>query len=180
MPESPDPASEALPRLQHLVDAASPSLACIYDRHFDYLAWNDSYALLRDPALLPPARRNLLWVLFVEAGPDVTEEADLARHSVLGHFRAAAAQHPEDARFAWLVAELSSASPEFRHKWAEYPMHRRPGKITVEHPSIGPMVVQAHTLHPADAPDLLLTLQVPCEPAHRRAIARLLKAGGRV
>jgi hypothetical protein len=57
------------PRLQRLVDAASPSIASVYDRHFDYVVWNTPYRLIRhDPAALPDGRRNLLWMMFGDKG----------------------------------------------------------------------------------------------------------------
>jgi transcriptional regulator with XRE-family HTH domain len=54
-PEPPVPAGDMLPRLQRLVDAEAPCPASVYDEHFDYVVWNEPYALARhDPGILLP------------------------------------------------------------------------------------------------------------------------------
>ena len=99
---------EPLPadRLHRYVDAASPSPAAAYDAHYDYVAWNRAYEVVRhDPGAVPPQHRNLLWLL-------VTDPAIRARmpgwegavRAVLGQFRAAAGQGAGDPRFAELRA----------------------------------------------------------------------------
>src|SRR6476661_7804362 len=49
-PDRETPSDDVRPRLRRLVDAVAPNIASIYDGHFDYLAWNRAYALVRhDP-----------------------------------------------------------------------------------------------------------------------------------
>ena len=123
-PEPPVPADDMLPRLQRLVDAQAPCPASVYDEHFDYLVWNEPYALVRhDPGTLPASRRNMLWMMFT----DPVNRARMARwesaaRAVLSQFRAAAGRHPGDPRFTELVEALSEASPQFRDWWAEHPV----------------------------------------------------------
>jgi transcriptional regulator with XRE-family HTH domain len=155
---------DALPRLQRLVDAAAPNLASIYDMHFDYVVWNVPYQRLRhDPALLPAGRRNLLWMMF----SDAENRARMARwepaaRAVLGQFRAAVGQRPDDPRFAATVAELTEVSPEFREWWAEYPIRDfKPATIEIDHPEIGRLDLEMFQLHPVEHPDMLMVLQVP-------------------
>ena len=173
IPDQPGAIDNVVPQLQRLIDAASPSLACVYDRHFDYVAWNDSYALMRhDPARLTPERRNLLWVMFGQGDP---VSYDLAVHQVLGQFRAAAAERPADPRFAQIVTELTALSPRFRRLWASYPVpESQPEPASVAHPVAGPVDVQVFTLRPSEAPDLLVVIQVPTEHRGVEVIARLL------
>ena len=91
-PEPPVPAGDMLPRLQRLVDAEAPCPASVYDEHFDYLVWNEPYALVRhDPGTLPASRRNMLWMMFT----DPVNRARMVRwesaaRAVLSQFRAAA------------------------------------------------------------------------------------------
>ena len=87
------PAADARPRLQRLVDAACPSIASIYDRHFDYVVWNTPYERVRgDPALLPATRRNLVWMMFSDAENRARMVGwEPAARAVLSQFRAAAA-----------------------------------------------------------------------------------------
>jgi transcriptional regulator with XRE-family HTH domain len=155
---------DVLPRLQRLVDAAAPNIASIYDLHLDYLAWNTPYTRLRnDPAMLPGDRRNLMWMMFTDA----ENRARMvnwkpAARAVLSQFRAAAAQQPDDPRFATIVAELTEASPELRTWWAEYPIrHFKPATIKIDHPEIGRLDLEMFQLRPVEYPDLLMVLQVP-------------------
>lgn len=168
---------QALPRLQRLVDAATPNPASIYDANLDYLAWNTAYVRCRhDPAQLPADRRNLLWMMF-------TDEENRARmvrwepaaRAVLSQFRAAAGQRPDDPRHSALVSRLSAASPEFRRWWTEYPVRSfRPATIAIDHPTVGRLHLELYQLRPIENPDLLLVLQVPAGPDDLRRIRSLL------
>ena len=168
---------DALPRLQRLVDAAAPSIASVYDRHFDYVVWNIPYQRLRhDPSTVPASRRNLLWMMFGDAeNRSRLVRWEPAARAVLSQFRAAAGQRPGDPRFAALVAELSQVSPEFREWWAEYPIRSfRPATIAVDHPGTGMIELEMFQLRPVEHPDMLLVLQVPRGRDALRRVTSLL------
>jgi transcriptional regulator with XRE-family HTH domain len=165
------------PRLQRLVDAAAPTIASIYDAHFDFVVWNTPYQRLRhDPALLPADRRNLLWMMFTGAqGGARMLRWEPAARAVLGQFRALVGQRPDDPRLATMVAELTAISPEFREWWAEYPIHHfRPAKIKIDHPEIGPMELEMFQLRPVEHPDLLMVLQKPVSDDDLQRVIALL------
>jgi transcriptional regulator with XRE-family HTH domain len=173
---------DALPRLQRLVNAAAPSLASVYDLHFDYVVWNTPYQRLRhDPAMLPAGWRNLVWMMFRDGqnrARMVRWEA--AARAVLSQFRAAAGQRPGDRRFTELVAELTEASPEFREWWAEYPIRDfRPATIEIDHPETGRLSLEIFQLRPVEHPDMLMVLQVPASTGDLRRVTSLLSSPGR-
>jgi len=177
-PERPAAAAEELPRLQRLVDAAAPNIACVYDRHFDYLAWNTPYARIRhDPAQVPSGRRNLLWMMFTDAANRARlVRWELAARTVLGQFRAAAGQRPGDPRFAEIVTALSEASPEFREWWAEYPVRTfRPATIRIRHPQAGPITLEIFQFRLVEQPGLLMVMQTP---ASAEDLARITALSG--
>ncbi|GIH14313.1 helix-turn-helix transcriptional regulator [Rugosimonospora africana] len=168
---------EAGLRLQRLVDAASPNAATVYDRHYDFLAWNSVYARLRhDPARLPERRRNLVWMMFTD--PEIRarmQRWEPAARAVLSQFRAAVGQQPGDDRFRELVTALQEASPEFRCWWPDYAVSDfRPATVALDHPEAGRVCLEMYQLHPVEHPDLLLVLQVPAGPEDARRIERLL------
>ena len=174
------PVDDVLPRLQRLVDAASPSIASVYDRYFDYVVWNTPYRLIRhDPATLPDGRRNLLWMMFGDEGSRARlVRWEPAARAVLSQFRAAAGQRPGDQRFSELVAELTGISPEFRAWWAEYTIRDfRPATIAVDHPGIGVIDLEMFQLRPVEHPDMVLVLQVPAGRDALQRVSSLL--GGR-
>ena len=167
-PEPQAPAGDMLPRLQLLVDAVAPSPASVYDRHFDYLVWNEPYVRLRhDPGTLPASRRNMLWMMFTDAENRARMVRwEPAARAVLSQFRAAAGRQPEDSRFAELVAALTEASPQFREWWAEYPVrYFRPATIGINHPQAGLITLQMFQLRLVEQPDLIMVIQVPDRPA---------------
>jgi transcriptional regulator with XRE-family HTH domain len=171
--------TDALPRLQRLVDAAAPNIASIYDVHFDYLAWNAPYARVRhDPAKSAADRRNLLWMMFTDA----ENRARMARweaaaRSVLSQFRAAAGRRPDDPRFATIVEGLTAASAEFGEWWADYPVRSfRPAAIAIDHPRAGRITLEMFQLRPAEYPDLLMVMQVPVGEGNRQRVASLLES----
>jgi transcriptional regulator with XRE-family HTH domain len=177
-PEPRPPLGDLLPRLQLLVDAVAPSPASVYDRHFDYLVWNEAYARVRhDPGTLPAGRRNMLWMMFTDpANRARLVHWEQAARAVLSQFRAAAGRRPDDPRFAELATALAGASPQFRDWWAEYPVrYFRPATIAVRHPEAGVIALQMYQLRLADEPDLVMVLQVPATPAHRERLSFLLQ-----
>ena len=169
--------AEARPRLQRLVDALTPTIASVYDVHFDYLAWNTPYRRIRhDPATLPADRRNLLWMMFTDAENRARMTTwDRAARVLLSQFRAAAGRRPGDPRFAELVIALTEASPQFRDWWAEYPVrYFRPAKIRIVHPQVGRIALEMFQLRLEDDPGHLLVMQVPADTESRDRIAALL------
>jgi transcriptional regulator with XRE-family HTH domain len=171
------PVDEALPRLQRLVDAATPNVASIYDVHFDYLVWNTPYTRLRNnPAALPAGRRNLVWMMFT----DTENQARMVRwepaaRAVLSQFRAAAGQRPDDPRFAAIVADLTKVSPQFRKWWVEHPIRTfRPATVKLDHPDAGRIDLEMFQLRPVEHPDLLMVLQIPQGEDNLRRVASLL------
>jgi transcriptional regulator with XRE-family HTH domain len=176
-PEPQAPVGDVRPRLQLLVDAAMPSLASVYDSHFDYVVWNQAYARIRhDPASLPSGRRNMLWMMFTDAenrARMVRWEA--AAQAVLSQFRTAVGRSPDDPRFAELVAALTEVSPQFRGWWAEYPVrYFRPATIGVRHPGAGLIWLQMFQLRLVDQPDLIAVIQVPADETSVGRVRSLL------
>jgi transcriptional regulator with XRE-family HTH domain len=163
-PEPPAPDKDMLPRLQRLVDAQAPSPASVYDEHFDYLAWNQPYTLVRhDPSTLPPSLRNMLWMMFTDPGNRARMvHWEAAARAVLSQFRVAAGRSPGDPRFDELTAALTQASPQFRDWWAEYPVrYFRPATIAIRHPDAGLIRLEMFQLRLIDQPRLVMVIQVP-------------------
>jgi transcriptional regulator with XRE-family HTH domain len=166
-------------RLQRYVEAL-PDPASLYDEHYDYLAWNWPYALVRhDPATVPPERRNLLWLLLTDGAIKARMPGwEGAARAVLGQFRAAAGRAPGDPRFAELVAALDEASPQFRGWWAEYRVRDfRPATVTVTHPAAGAISLELFQFRPVERPEALLVVQVPVTAVDRERVASLVAAG---
>ena len=171
------PVDDLLPRLRQLVDAVMPNIASIYDGCFNYLVWNMAYVRVRhDPADLPSDRRNLLWMMFTDAQnrTRMTRWEPAAR-AVLGQFRTAAGQRPDEPGLAAIVAELTRASPQFRQWWTDYPVrYFRPATIGIDHPQAGRLTLEVFQLRLAERPDLLMVVQVPASRDDLERVSALL------
>jgi MmyB-like transcription regulator ligand binding domain len=141
-----------------------PSPTSVYDSHFDYLVWNEAYVRIRhDPASLASGRRNMLWMMFTDpANRARMVDWETAARAVLSQFRAAAGRHADDPRFAELVTALTQTSPQFRDRWAEYPVrYFRPAAIGIDHPGAGLITLEMFQLRLVDQPGLIAVIQVP-------------------
>jgi transcriptional regulator with XRE-family HTH domain len=165
------------PRLQRLVDGASPNAAVVYNRYFDFVVWNEAYVRVRhDPATLPENRRNAVWMIFTDAEnrARMVHWAPAAR-AVLSQFRTSVGQRSDDARFVELVAALTEASPEFREWWPDYLVRDfKPATVVIDHPQAGRLSLELYQLRPVEFPDLLMVLQIPTSPDDRCRIEALL------
>ena len=107
------------PRLQRVLDAMEVSPAIVKTALWDVVAWNRAAAaLLTDYGALPPAKRNILRLIFSNSRVHAAQEdwRSVARF-VVGAFRADAARASATAEIGQFVEELSRLSPEFETLW---------------------------------------------------------------
>lgn len=107
------------PRLQRVLDAMEASPAIVKTALWDVVAWNRAAAaLLTDYGALPPAKRNILRLIFSNSRVHAAQEdwRSVARF-VVGAFRADAARASATAEIGQFVEELSRLSPEFETLW---------------------------------------------------------------
>jgi transcriptional regulator with XRE-family HTH domain len=176
----PDAALEAVDgmpaHLQGLMDALGSSPAYAITASWSIVGWNAAYErLYPGVAALPPADRNLLWVVFTD--PAVREllgdwAADSRRF--LTQFRAEVGPRLADPEVVDLVARLQAASPSFREGWASHDVDRFTStERRFEHPAVGTLVLEHHQLTPADAPGLQLVVYTAAEADTAARLARL-------
>ncbi|MHB8431853.1 MAG: MmyB family transcriptional regulator [Acidimicrobiales bacterium] len=108
-----------------------------------------------------PARRTVGW-------------QERARH-LLGQFRAAAAVHPGDQRFAELIQALQEESERFCEWWSRYNVEQAiTAKITVRHPDVGTIHIDVIEVKFPAHPGLTMSVHVPGRPADRDKITHLV------
>lgn len=168
----------ARPELARLLDTVMPAPACIFDQRFDFVAWNDTFAAIWDPAALPQDRHNVMWLAFADpAHRQVWVNWEERSWTLLAEFRAAAARHPGDARFAELIAALSATSSEFRSWWTQYEVkHSITGPLKIRLQSVGTINFDVIDLRVSGAEGITLSAHVPARPSDHRKTASLLTA----
>lgn len=164
------------PRIKHPIPAAIRMLkaigaapAILMGHYTDILAWNPAGHLLIAPHLHssapddPTSRPVMARLLFLD--PDVRAMYDdweqTARINV-GYLRFASGRHPDDARLAALIGELSMHSPAFARIWACHDVHECTfGTRTLHHPAIGDLRLDYQVWTQPDDPDLRLQIYTP-------------------
>jgi transcriptional regulator with XRE-family HTH domain len=173
------PDAQAAPdHLRHLLEALDAAPAFAVGGDWSIAAWNRAYeALYPGVASVPPADRNLLWLVFTD--PYVRKmlpnwERD-SRH-FLAEFRAESGARLGEPGHTALVERLKLASPEFLREWRDHTVAGFTSRERLfHHPAIGDLTFEHHRLTPSDDPSLHVVIYTPLAgtPTAER-IARLL------
>ncbi|OLT80774.1 helix-turn-helix transcriptional regulator [Mycobacteroides chelonae] len=152
------------PQLQWLLDQLTQNPAFVVGRFMDVLAWNaTAAALYTDFSQIPPARRNLVLLAFLD--PSIRAmfaDWDSVVNTCVGFLRMDAAQYPHDPRLAELVGELSVNDLDFRKWWAAHDVARRTsGLKNLSHPVVGDLTLDWETFTCATDPNQQLVIMTP-------------------
>ncbi|MFD2091376.1 helix-turn-helix transcriptional regulator [Blastococcus deserti] len=181
---APADATEGLPaHVQRLIDALGPSPAYAITGTWSIVGWNRAYErLYPGVAAVPPADRNLLWLVFTDpAVRRLLGDWTTDSRRFLTQFRAEVGPRLADREVVDLVARLEAASPHFRTGWASHDVDRfSSGERRFEHPEVGTLLLEHHQLTPADAPGLQLVVYTAAEGSETAAkLGRLTPEPGR-
>ncbi|GAA0253220.1 helix-turn-helix transcriptional regulator [Cryptosporangium japonicum] len=140
--ERPAPLS---PELLRLLDAWAPRPAYVRDRHWNFVAVNET---ARRVFGYGGADDNCLVALFTDARFRAVQRGWSANAAAsAAAFRADAARYPGDGEFDAIAARLSAASPEFAALWARHDVvEYTAGVKEIEHPDAGLLVFEATVL----------------------------------
>jgi transcriptional regulator with XRE-family HTH domain len=158
------PREQASQTLVRLIENLGSSPACILGRRWDFLTWNDAYAVVfGDPLQLAPERRNMIWATFAEPArrtlfKDWTEGAQ----QVVARFRADSARHVGDPEFDELIEELKRGSADFNRWWKRHEVVRSGiGRKLLAHPVAGEMAFEHAVFKLEESPEQRLVLYTP-------------------
>lgn len=167
------------PRLQHVLDSLEASPAIVRSATWDVVAWNDAAAAtLTDYATLPPARRNILRLIFVD--PRVRDAQSnwnqVARFAV-GAFRADVARGGATHTVQAFVDEMRATSAEFDALWRDHDIRsHEEGTKELRHPAVGRIALEYSAFAVNGRPDLTLVIFTPETAADRARIRSLVAA----
>ena len=162
IPPADDQISDHIPPGIHRVVARlGDAAAAVFAADWQLIWWNRTWAaLLGDPSAAPPGLRNFARDTFPvgSAGPQLSQwpvtslDAGHTSASVVSDLRRATGRFPRDRRLAELIRVLTEGNPQFAELWATGTVsaHREDRKI-VEHPAVGPIIVDCDTLTDGDA-----------------------------
>ncbi|EOI3569206.1 helix-turn-helix transcriptional regulator [Cronobacter dublinensis] len=168
------PSDSITPQLQRMLESLTIP-AIIKTALWDVVAWNHPAAVvLKNYALLPPARRNILRLLFTD--PEVLEmqhDREGMARLIVNAFRADAARLGASEEIARLVEELSAQSADFARLWRNNDVAGHgEGLKVLNHPQIGTIALEFCTFSVEGRPDLTMMLFNPATDESRMKIAR--------
>ncbi|QCP52989.1 helix-turn-helix domain-containing protein [Trinickia violacea] len=165
------------PRLQRVLDSLTFSPAVVRTSTWDIVAWNRAVtAVLTDYGALPPERRNVLRLIFLDplvraAQPDWERVARF----VVAAFRADAARAGAARNVQAFVEELSRLSPDFDRIWRDNDVRTHgEGTKEIRHPLVGPIELEYSAFAVDGRPDLCLVIYNPATEATRERIDFLI------
>jgi transcriptional regulator with XRE-family HTH domain len=175
------------PSVMRLIDRFVDLPAMVVSAKGDVLAWNAmSSALLGDWSALRPERRNQLRLTFL---PDPSEpvrsvvggvaaEREKTRLQAVATLRTAAGRYPDDPGLQRLVRDLNAGSDEFRTLWPETEAGAwRSLTKTVEHPSMGTLLLDCDTLHVPDVDQRVVVYSAAAGTREAEALSLLRVVG---
>ncbi|MFT8417511.1 MAG: helix-turn-helix transcriptional regulator [Acetobacter sp.] len=149
------------PRLQRVLDRLNPSPAFIRSATWQIIAWNSAATeLMTDFALLPPAHRNILRLIFLDPRSRILHpDWENTARFIVSAFKMDAARAGASGVIEPMVAELSAASPEFRQMWHDRTIHTfEHGEKAFQHPLKGLQIFEISTFFVDGRPDLILVV----------------------
>lgn len=178
-PEEPHPRSLTLLRaIEHL-----PAL--LFGRRTDILAWNRLGHALLTPHLPfdapddPERRPNMSRLLFLDAYVQHTHRnLESAARVNVEYLRLISGKHPDDARLAELIGELTMSSDLFASLWATRGVHEcTHGIRDLDHGIVGPLTLTYQVWSQPDRPDHRIEVYTaePDSPSER-ALSSLAEA----
>jgi transcriptional regulator with XRE-family HTH domain len=147
-----------------LVQRLEPYPTLVKGRRWDVLAANPAARELFGDWSGVPGERNLVrWMFTSDYAREVYLEWEPEARAMLGRFRLAAAQHPDDPGIAELISALRRDSPQVRDWWPAYDVTAIGGEGTkkLRHPRLGPIEYSHVILQVADNTDHVIVTYSP-------------------
>ncbi|GAJ29640.1 helix-turn-helix transcriptional regulator [Acidomonas methanolica] len=171
---------DVTPRLQRVLDALDPNPALIRTATWDVVAWNRGAAvMLGDYGSLPPHRRNVLRIMFLDPqARTMQEDWEGVARRIVGAFRIDAVRAGAATEVAPLVEELCRLSPEFKAMWRDNDVQGAHVEMVkhIRHPVLGTFSFEYSAFAVDGRPDLNLVVFNPATPAASEKLNSLIGA----
>jgi hypothetical protein len=175
------------PSVLRLIDRFADLPTMVVSAKGDVLAWNAmASALHGDWSALSAERRNLNRMRFLpdpadppfsSVGATQEERAETAAQAT-SSLRATAARYPDDPGLAALLRDLRAGSADFASLWETAAAGGwRSHTKTVQHPSLGTLILDCDTLHVPDSDQMVIVYSAGPGTAAAEGLALLRVLG---
>ena len=165
------------PRLQRVLDAFESSPAIVKNVAWDIVGWNKAaLAVLTDYRMIPPAQRNVLRFMFLDARVRAAQaDWESVARGMLATFRTDIARVGAAETVKPLIDELSRLSPDFARLWRENDVRSHgEGTKLLRHPVAGMLGLEYSVFAVDGQPDLGLIVYNPATPEDAAKIRTLI------
>ena len=166
------------PRLQRVLDAFESSPAIVKNVAWDIVGWNKAaLAVLTDYRMIPPAQRNVLRFMFLDARVRAAQaDWESVARGMLATFRTDIARVGAAETVKPLIDELSRLSPDFARLWRENDVRSHgEGTKLLRHPVAGMLGLEYSVFAVDGQPDLGLIVYNPATPEDAAKIRTLIE-----
>jgi transcriptional regulator with XRE-family HTH domain len=166
------------PRLQRVLDAFESSPAIVKNVAWDIVGWNKAaLAVLTDYRMIPPAQRNVLRFMFLDARVRAAQaDWESVARGMLATFRTDIARVGAAETVKPLIDELSRLSPDFARLWRENDVRSHgEGTKLLRHPVAGMLGLEYSVFAVDGQPDLGLIVYNPATPEDAAKIGTLIE-----
>jgi transcriptional regulator with XRE-family HTH domain len=166
------------PRLQRVLDAFESSPAIVKNVAWDIVGWNKAaLAVLTDYRMIPPAQRNVLRFMFLDARVRAAQaDWESVARGMLATFRTDIARVGAAETVKPLIDELSRLSPDFARLWRENDVRSHgEGTKLLRHPVAGMLSLEYSVFAVDGQPDLGLIVYNPATPEDAAKIGTLIE-----
>ncbi|HET9172149.1 MAG TPA: helix-turn-helix transcriptional regulator [Actinospica sp.] len=186
------PADDAIcdhipPGVQRVLRRLGDVAVGVFAADWQLIWWNRGWAaLLGDPSPWPPQLRNFARARFPIGGtpgrltlwPVIEADREATDAAVVSDLRRATGRFPRDRRLAELIRTLNAGNERFAELWAAGAVdaHREDRK-RIEHPAVGPILVDCDTLTDGDS-DLKIVIMSAAPGSEDETKMRLAEVAG--
>lgn len=167
------------PSVLRLLERLTDLPALVLSAKGDVLAQNPiAAALLGDLTRRPEEQRNIIWQRFLGVGVARValnpQEDEVSAQQSVGLLRTALSRYPHDPDLRTLIKELLAGSERFRSMWEEGSSTvRRSMRKTVDHPELGPLVLDCDTLLLPDTDQSMIVYSAAADTREASALDML-------
>jgi transcriptional regulator with XRE-family HTH domain len=165
--------------VQPLIDQLDPFPAIVVNSRLDLLACNRVYAsFFPDLETIPIEDRNLLWLAFTHPQWQAAiVDWDEVVGRMVAEYRAAMAEHLDEAAWKTLVARLHRASPEFTAVWERHDVQGVESRTKrARHPEVGLLQLVYTNLWVGQQVGIRIIAFTPADERTRRRLERLTES----
>lgn len=159
------------PGVQRLLSRLGDLPVAVFAADWRLVWWNHAWAgLFGDPSRFAPPHRSFVLARFpvpgivggVGAWPVRSDDGEATDRSIVADLRSASARYPNDRRLAELLERMLEGNARFAQLWRIGAVgdHAEDRK-TIEHPTVGEIVVNCDTLYTRDSALKVVAMTAP-------------------